>query len=494
MSLTIIGKQRIPDLGKRLEWLAQNTIFERKYVPNGKLDKISEIEYAICSIMKLSQTTLPDTKTFYNYFHGKTPAAPSLLSAICTLFPCVSLDWLVCGTQEEFELRGVYFKAEMDRWKKATMEVAKNRALFEHMAMTYHRPPEDTSDFPLVTRPGWLLDPPVELTKRADHPPLCLEVPDVTGPKLFHGHGDYASVKRSGVAKWFNGLTFRVLDIKAEGGSLAFTFGKGDYEDYVNTCEYRGAELADAHLRGRPIEESELPHRGKPEAIFDFAQRSAFPGVNCVVFLKGYEDDTVQPRANYFAMHLRGKDVLEAQNTNHVVPAGGHQPGATTYGPDNEQDIWQTAVREFVEELFNKKEVAEIKRGGNILAHQQVQRAVDAIFLSGRAKVFLLGVGLDPLTTKPEILVAIVVDWWAVVKDRRLERYVTERSEDDGRDKFIPLKIKENYEGVVRFPPLSRESLEREAAFPHDKKPVLPAGAACLRRAAMHYEFLIKQV
>jgi hypothetical protein len=81
--------------------------------------------------------------------------------------------------------------------------------------------------------------------------------------------------------------------------------------------------------------------------------------------------------------------------------------------------------------------------------------------------------GLDPLTTKPEILVAMVIDWKVV-------------SEGNGKlnSKYFKEIIEQNYEGDVRDIPLSRERLFEEATRTRAAGSILPARQACLLQAA----------
>src|SRR5439155_1150009 len=87
--------------------------------------------------------------------------------------------------------------------------------------------------------------------------------------------------------RW-NGDSYRVLEIARAGDRLDFTFGPTKYFNYVDSLEAMGAELADFAINNPGVTPEMLPRRGPADRIFDFRQRSAFAGVNCILFLKNY--------------------------------------------------------------------------------------------------------------------------------------------------------------------------------------------------------------
>ncbi|WP_428546942.1 hypothetical protein [Profundibacter sp.] len=362
--------------------------------------------------------------------------------------------------------------------------MANQRDELAKAAKNYHAEADASPDFPLITGAGWLPTHPIELTESDPVPQLEFDIPDVEGIPLEGLTGGYVNIKQqmlSGNKRLSNGPTFRLSSINPLDDAPIFTFSPGHYYNYINTCEALAAELADAWKNGSNIGPGDLPLRGNPRRIFDLRWRSAFPGVNCLLVLKDYfndylSDETLRAR-DVFLMHQRGQSTLEAQNTWHVVPAGGHQPVSEDFESDVEQSIWWTAVREFIEELFDKEEAAGFRKiGQDFLSLPEVRPFVKQIFRKpGVAKVFYLGTGYDPVTTKPEILVCIVVNWRAVSSAHWRE--VTGQS-------FKGLKIVGNYEGEIKFREFTRERLLTEAVRPHEKESVLPAGAACLLRAA----------
>jgi hypothetical protein len=381
------------------------------------------------------------------------------------------------------------------RWAKAAEFMTKNRGPLAALGKRYHRSVDDEPDFPLVTKRGWLLKEPALISAHSPLPTRNDYARSAAPYRLEGLNTEYLSIKHrvsAGNRRPTNGDAYRVLAIDSDGNDLKFTFGPMGYHDYINSCEALGAELSDLFISRKLInredlEDSEipvLPHRGKPSDVYDFNRRSAGAGINCILLLKNYFTGSYSKRLEMkrkFVLHNRGTKTLEAQNTVHVVPAGGHQPMVKDFGDDKELSIWRTAIREFCEELFNKEDAAKVQsHGEEFLELPEIRPLVEAFFgPKGAAKVYLLGVGLDPVTTKPEILVAIVVDWLSASN-----QYLAHSN-------ALSLKVEANYEGEVSFIDLTRDNLLREALRPRQGATVLPAGAACMLMAARHYDFLM---
>lgn len=404
-----------------------------------------------------------------------------LIRALTLVYPDLTFEILTLPTFREFEAATKRIKAARDRWVSATKFITHNRSLLATLGKQYHSPVDEIPDFPLIGKRSWILETPLELT---EHDPLPERDMYTIDPAPVHLEGlnvGYQAIATRALERrrlrW-NGDSYRVLKITRTGDHLDFTFGRTKYFNYVDSLEAMAAELADFALKNPGVTPKELPRRGPPDRIFEFRERSAFAGVNCVLFLKNYYRGRIsKPRVSWphqFVLHDRRGDAIEARNTFHVVPAGGHQP-AKEFGNNNEWSIWRTIVREFCEELFNKEEAHKlIKSGSDFIEHPEIKPLIDNVFRGLAAKIFLLGVGLDPVTTKPEILAAIVVDW------QRLNTATT-------------LHIEENYEGDAIYIDLSREELVTQAEMPRSK-PMLPAGRAALLLAAAKFDALMNSI
>lgn len=473
---------KIERLRERIKWMIDHLPHNEDVV----MEKPRSTSDVYRAIAQLRRFRVVQDATWRKYLDGSTATSREVVEALQVLYPNMPSDALTCESFDDFESseKIVEVSTAVLRWTEASETVAADRDELAKIAKNYHAEADATPDFPLITGEGWLTRYPVELKETDPFPKLEFGIQDVDGIKLGGLVGGYVDVKQqmlTGDRRLTNGPTFRLSTINPREDAPGFTFSPGQYYNYINSCEALAAELADAWKNGSNFGPGDLPMRGDPSRIFDLRWRSAFPGVNCLLVLKdyfeGYHSDERLRSRDVFLMHQRGQSTLEAQNTWHVVPAGGHQPVSEDFESDVEQLIWWTSVREFIEELFDKEEAAELRKTGqDYLSLPEVRPFVNQIFRKPKvAKVFYLGIGFDPVTTKPEILVCIVVNWRAV--SSMDWREVTGQS-------FQGLKIVGNYEGEIKFREFTRERLLAEATRPHDKGSVLPAGAACLLRAA----------
>jgi hypothetical protein len=126
----------------------------------------------------------------------------------------------------------------------------------------------------------------------------------------------------------------------------------------------------------------------------------------------------------------------------------------------------------------------------DFLEYSDVGKLVNVFFRGKRpaARIFLLGFGLDPATLKPEVLATVLIDW-DVVCDRRKDLKLV-----------FNWEVQSKLEKRTRhqWAKLSRGELIRQAvgglqSIEGTYLDVLPAGAACMRLTAFHYEFLLNE-
>jgi hypothetical protein len=406
----------------------------------------------------------------------------AIVRAIVKIYPDMTSELLTTQKYSAFNAGTDKITQARKRWHAATEYITENRPSLAALGKQYHSRFDEVPGFPLIAKRDWLLKQPQGLTENSKLPERDMFTIDPIPARLEGLNVGYQAIATRALGRrrlrW-NGDSYRLLKIESTNGELTFTFGPTKYFNYVDSLEAMAAELADHALNHPGLADLPvLPRRGPPDQIFDFRQRSAFAGVNCILFLKnyyrGYKGKARVAEPHQFVLHDRRGDALEARNTIHVVPAGGHQP-AVAFGNNKEWSIWRTVVREFCEELFNKEEASKlIKHGGDFTQHPEIKPLVDMFFRKSVAKVFLMGVGLDPVTTKPEILVALVIDWEKVTGTTELH-------------------FDTNYEGTAQYCDLSRDDLLLHANMPRPK-PLLPAGKACLLLAAESFDLLINSV
>ena len=228
-------------------------------------------------------------------------------------------------------------------------------------------------------------------------------------------------------------------------------FGWGGYFEYLDTSEVLALEVANA-MRwdgDEPLplsSKARLPLRGDPFALSD---RCAVAGVDTLTLVR---------RGDTYHMVLmkrsQGPDVASAHGVYHVMPAGEHQPASfpRRLGSDPDFDVWRTIVREYAEEFLG---APEIRDTADWIAREPYR----AIFEARRreeVRAHYLGVGLDPLSLKAEILTACV---WQEDAYHRIFR-----------------DLRPSPEGEAIELPFDADTV----AYYANVKRTLPAGVACL--------------
>ncbi|MFJ2392289.1 hypothetical protein ACIOTI_06025 [Streptomyces sp. NPDC087843] len=343
----------------------------------------------------------------------------------------------------------------------------------------------------LLTRPGWVPARPlpldaVRMTLRASRPDEQLDScrADVArywphGPGAGRAESYSAAIEaydRPGV--WFNGPSYRLLDVTSPpaehpGGGLDLTFALGRYFDGLDTTEPLAYEEALRHLkRGtRPLRGPFRRGLGSPFALHG---RAALPGVSTLTVRveNGGADGDGGNGGAYFFMHRRdaGK-VAVAMDTTHVAPAGEFQPHADVLPVwRSDLDLWHNTMREYAEEFLGAPDAAG--SGGVTLDYTRDAPYADfaRAVRDGRARVRFLGLGLDPLTWKPEICLVCV--WDATAFD---EIFAGMGEHNEEGVLVVGARAGDGYRGV----PFTAENVLGYAGHPT----TLPAGRACLTLA-----------
>jgi hypothetical protein len=341
---------------------------------------------------------------------------------------------------------------------------------------------------PLLTRPGWLPEAPVELGKVTlswqDDAPPAEPPPGPAGilPLRDAGtrFGSYADalgeLDRPGMFE--DRSCYRLLDASVMPGAAALGFGPGRYFDLVNTCEAVAHEYAAAAAAAAAAARSgaasppglgELPLRSQIGDPTDLLRRPVMVSI-CTLVLRA-EAHGAGPAA---AMLLHWRDaarVASGGGLYQVAPCGTFQPSDDAgWNQANDFSLWRSIVRELSEELLGADEnyhsdVAPIAYERWPL-YAELSRARDA----GNLRVYWLGLGVDPLTLAADMLTAAVFD--AGLFDTVFSRLVS--ANDEGR-----LVTSPGADGPATGVAFREESVERFAA----REPMQAAGAALLRIA-----------
>lgn len=286
------------------------------------------------------------------------------------------------------------------------------RALEEHSSL------RESHDVPLLTQPGWIPSKPIPLLperilmRREMSPPADNWM---AAKRLLRGYGYWPIVSGQTMStlhaaidwfekpNWYNGDSYRLTKVEPVNDTLRLVFadepcGYFDLIDTTQPLEFEAAwqyEKTAASIGG--------PYRTWLGDPFDLTRRCAIPGINTLTIRRAGTDAT-------FFLHNR-INVSTAANTRHVIPAGEFQPsGDSAPARENDFDLLRTVVREYAEEMLG----VEDARGQDLApidySSDRRYASLYSALTSGEASLYFLGIGLYPLTWKPEILLACVFD------------------------------------------------------------------------------------
>lgn len=294
---------------------------------------------------------------------------------------------------------------------------------------------------------------------------LALEKPN---PELFVSRPSYSLAKVSGKAP------------------LRLHFERAEYFDYINCGELLAIEtirqavrtpeqVGSDHMRYLASFDKKLALRDSAGEWNAISFRPSIAGVNVLTVFVDRKSGT----ATFPMMHRSRTG--SAAGTFHVAPAGEFQP--TTNSPVAWRDhctLWQTVLREFSEELLLDDEA---KSGGldmRALAARKQMVPLVQLIRSGDWKTHFLGMGLDPLTLKPELLLVSIIDLWRFVDAVSLP----------APGHRLPDK---NSEGEILCGPLGwGEELTASNLSRYRDDPItLPAASGCIELFQRHWRQLL---
>ncbi|PRW64244.1 hypothetical protein [Actinopolyspora mortivallis] len=341
-------------------------------------------------------------------------------------------------------------------------------------------PPEWRDEVvPMLTAPGWVLPRPrpleeVELdwAEAADEAALvtCRErssalLPPGEDGRPFTSYGR-ALVRVAGKGRLYNGRIYRPVGVHSLEGRLRLRFVLARYFDHLDTTEFlayessvRTANAAD------PFTGAYRRFLADP---FDLSRRATGLGVVTLTIRRSERE------AGFF-LHRRNDDrVVVAPGMFQAVPAGEFSPAdCDDRSAAAGLDLWHMMLREYAEELLGFEEGYGRGLPPPDYHRQWPYGELEAARSAGRVVPWVLGIGLDPLTWKAEILTACVLD--APVFDSVFARIAVNGQEGtvltgpDGR-------------GI----PFEQESVHRYADHPGTRD----SARGCLRLAWRHRSVL----
>jgi len=396
-----------------------------------------------------------------------------LLKGLCGMYLGLRQEMLVAKSEDEFiEL----IRPRYDGYHACAQAIGfyeKSRSELHALMHRYYRAKNSNPELAVVTAPGWIPDKPIliagsrgsepkfQFETDAERSPRRPKVPDLD--EAFHEVRQSLSLK----SEMTNGETYRPLQVEVTQAGLRLTCGPGFYFDYQDSCEILGAELAGWMLKNPGLvpnpNGTDLPLRKQVEDIFNLRNRCAVLGVSTLLIAVDGN------RKGKYFWHERSQEVAVNPGSRSVVPSGTFQPFSANLGSHpGDFNITSTVLREFAEELLGADDFNDAAKHPMSVRDCEQLRPFLSQLDEGRATIHFLGIGIDPVTTVPEVLTAMVF------RGDLLMRSVLED--------FTP-----NFEGTFGTTPLSVEALQYFARLPN----VHSASAACASLVAKHYDYLL---
>ncbi|MET9229624.1 hypothetical protein [Lentzea sp. NPDC003310] len=326
-------------------------------------------------------------------------------------------------------------------WLAVRAHLLRNRHALAVEAVAEYPDVPRVADTPLLTSPDWMPATPVPLAELTLELRESPELPALPVSAVPDGFGGYSAAMAALAAPvvFQNRETYRLLGFTGR----HLTFGLGSYFDGIDVGEACAHEYA-GRVGGLPLR----------TAVGDPRDPRRRP-VNVAVSTLTLRHDEVSGEATFYLHWRDPKRVGHAGGMFQVLPVGVFQGSSPA-----DFSLWHCMIREFAEEMLGVEEIHD----ADYATWPFAQRLTDA------ARVFYLGMGVDPLTFATDMLTVAVIE---------AARF----------DELFGDLVAHNDEGqVLRGLPFTAENIDR---FVH-REPTQAAGAALLSLAWEHRAELLK--
>lgn len=379
------------------------------------------------------------------------------------------------------------------RWRLVRQGLNRHRAVLAEAAAALYPGTEQLGTTPVLTKPDWLPDAPVdfadiELAWVEDDPSATVTgtEPESEGVRpLAPSGGRYERYSRAirdlaPPTLFENRPGYRLLDVGwgSQGGLL--TFGRTTFFDMVDASEAAAHEFAAVWLRRPPAtaepaapEWGELPFRRLIGDPFDLARRSVLPSITTLTIRRS------RTSAAVILHHRDPKRVALAGGMIGLMPAGVFQPSSISpLDQAHDFDLWRNMMREFSEEFLGNAE--HDGSGSTPIDYEGCEpfRSLNQARREGSLRISCVALGLDPLTLCGEILAVAVID--DEVFDVIFDGFIVTNSEGVA---VAASRQARAAEGIPFTESNVRRLLESQL--------MVPAGAACLELAWRYRDLLL---
>ena len=267
----------------------------------------------------------------------------------------------------------------------------------------------------------------------------------------------------------FDAPTYHLTGLSLGESGLTLRFGITTYFEFLDTNRSLAVEYASAYADGGSFGRRQIPRRHALQDVTNVGDVLHPAAVTTLLLRLPREPGS---GATFYYLQ-RNESLAHSAKLIGLVPSGMFQPASAH--PDalvNDLSILRNVQREFAEELLGYEELRE---PSPYIEASSAFIDLDDLLDMGLARLYFLGVGLDPLTLVAEIMTALVMT------DEAFELVLSDRLEAHSSEGLIPMN--ENLEGLP-FP----ESVDRLLA----ESQLGACAGACLRLAVGHSDLLLR--
>ena len=213
-----------------------------------------------------------------------------------------------------------------------------------------------------------------------------------------------ALVQIAGMTGLFDGTIYRLIEVDLKTSAKRMTFTRSSYFSYLDTCEILTFEADRRRATGKKVDGRGTLRRelGDP---FDLRNRVTSLGINTL---------TMRVEGDHAGFFLHRRDPNRVVNNSSLlglVPAGEFTPSdVSNEAFVNDLDIWRNIMREYAEEFLGVDDAQG--RGGRWIdyAGASPYRDLERARVNGTLRVKVLGLGIDPVAWKPELLTVCLIE------------------------------------------------------------------------------------
>ncbi|MDR7347966.1 hypothetical protein J2S62_002223 [Enteractinococcus fodinae] len=294
-------------------------------------------------------------------------------------------------------------------------------------------------DFKLLGRAGWIFNKPreigsIEIEFKEAHNPqeyqkairrMCSFWPPGKGGITLQRYSEAIS-EYDQPTLWSEGTdTYRLVEVELRDEQLKLSYELGKYHDATDTQEAFGfVSGAGASL-----------DRYLPRDPFDFRARCASTAICTLTLI-----DSDPPQ---FIYHCRSSTAVhQGVGQFHIVPAGEFEPAVVDPRVNTDFDFWINIQREYAEEFLNLPDGLNEPLLDRPDQDHPSLRLLAELQGSGDLTLWEYGLGLNPVSLKPEILVIAVLSPLAgkrILGDQLLDHEGTKRIRDFDYEELLHL-------------------------------------------------------